>query len=209
MIASYYFAMPAKGRGTQHMRLLSQTKWDVVIIDEAHHVSESAGGESKKLYQLAKVVSDPSRAESLLLLSATPHDGKPDGFLSLIRLLDPYLVADEDRLDYKMIEPVVSRRLKTAVVRSDGSRFQERELHVLDDLKQGKTELELHAGVLEYADAITELAETEENTLRRYTLPTISPSYPFRICHPSSLAFPDRRPSVVSISASIRTRLAT
>jgi ERCC4-related helicase len=108
---------------------LRRVRWDAVVIDEAHHVAER-GSSTKALTELACVVAASS--EALLLLTGTPHDGKGESFASLIRLLDPYAVVDPDRLDPAIVRPLLVRRLKTRVVKADGSRFLRRRIAVLD-----------------------------------------------------------------------------
>ncbi|MFN7767265.1 MAG: SNF2-related protein, partial [Planctomycetaceae bacterium] len=57
-------------------RLLEAAKWDLVVFDEAQHLTASrAGGKAKKTenYKLAEALRDHCR--DLLLLSATPHQG--------------------------------------------------------------------------------------------------------------------------------------
>jgi superfamily II DNA or RNA helicase len=105
---SMYFAAPSK-RGAHIVDDLRRVRWDVVIVDEAHHLAEH-GDSGKRLAELGKVVAETS--EALLLLTATPHDGKAESFASLLRLLDPYLVVDPDALDPALVRPYVVRRLK-------------------------------------------------------------------------------------------------
>ncbi len=65
---------------------------ELVVVDEAHSaVSDSAAARSRTLrYELLKgVAADPTR--HLLLVTATPHSGKEEGFRNLIGLLDPDL----------------------------------------------------------------------------------------------------------------------
>ena len=108
---------------------LRRVRWDVAVIDEAHHVAER-GSATKALTELARVVA--ASTEALLLLTGTPHDGKGESFASLLRLLDPYAVVDPDRLDPAIVRPLIVRRLKTHVVKADGSRFLRRKITVLD-----------------------------------------------------------------------------
>lgn len=67
-------------------RILSiiNSGWDLIIIDEAHRVAGSSGEVAR--YKLGHLLSEAS--PYLLLLSATPHNGKTDPFLRLVRLLD-------------------------------------------------------------------------------------------------------------------------
>jgi superfamily II DNA or RNA helicase len=65
---------------------------DLLIIDEAHTcVSDGAGGQSRMLrHQLVTgLAKDESR--HLILVTATPHSGKEDGFRNLLFLLEPSL----------------------------------------------------------------------------------------------------------------------
>ncbi len=54
--------------------------WDLVIVDEAHRLSGSS--EEVARYKLGQGLADAS--PYLLLLSATPHQGKTDAFYRLI-----------------------------------------------------------------------------------------------------------------------------
>ena len=69
---------------------LSRTDWDLVIIDEAHKMSASFfGGELKVThrYRLGQLLGRISR--HLLLMTATPHNGKEADFQLFLALLDP------------------------------------------------------------------------------------------------------------------------
>ncbi|WP_165173323.1 helicase-related protein [Adlercreutzia sp. ZJ242] len=68
---------------------LKETSWDLVVCDEAHKMSATVfGGEVKytKRYQLGQLLGDT--AENLLLLTATPHNGKPEDFQLFMALVD-------------------------------------------------------------------------------------------------------------------------
>ena len=58
--------------------------WDLIIIDEAHRVAGSSSDVAR--YKLGYLLSEAS--PYLLLLTATPHNGKTEPFLRLVRLLD-------------------------------------------------------------------------------------------------------------------------
>jgi hypothetical protein len=109
--------------------LRRDVRWDVVVVDEAHHMAERGSGR-KLLAELGRFVAE--RCEALLLATATPHDGKDESFAPLIRLLNPYAVVDPDRLDPAIVRPLIVRRLKRQVVKADGSRLLRRQIHVLD-----------------------------------------------------------------------------
>jgi superfamily II DNA or RNA helicase len=69
---------------------------ELVIVDEAHTaVASDGGGRSRhQRYELLRDLST-DRARHLILVTATPHSGKEEGFRNLIGLLDPEL-ADLD-----------------------------------------------------------------------------------------------------------------
>lgn len=91
---------------------LDRSCWDLAIIDEAHHCFGDAGMMTHRR-KLAEVLS--RRADGLLLLTATPHDGDDAHFASLIALLDPLLVDGNGRLIGQDYRRHVVRRLKAHV----------------------------------------------------------------------------------------------
>jgi len=104
--------------------------YDVVIIDEAHHVAQRTTG-TKRLVVLARELARKSADGALLMLTATPHDGKTESFLSLLRLLDPHVELDAGRVGADAAARLVVRRLKREVRLSGGKRFLEPEIHVI------------------------------------------------------------------------------
>ena len=72
--------------------LLGAGDWDLIVFDEAHRLSRRQFGINYKRterYQLAKDLRD--KTESLILLSATPHQGMQDKFQALLELIRPEL----------------------------------------------------------------------------------------------------------------------
>ncbi|MBL1506092.1 hypothetical protein ELC70_28445, partial [Klebsiella pneumoniae] len=59
---------------------LENAWWDIIVIDEAHNVAQR--GTSSLRSKLAKLLS--GRSDTLIMLSATPHDGKAESFASLM-----------------------------------------------------------------------------------------------------------------------------
>jgi SNF2 family DNA or RNA helicase len=69
---------------------LEQTDWDLIVVDEAHKMSAHFFGyEVKKTrrYQLGELLGRVTR--HLLLMTATPHSGKPEDFQLFMALIDP------------------------------------------------------------------------------------------------------------------------
>ena len=104
--------------------LSAAPRFDLVIIDEAHHVARAYAGPGRSVVtdrsRLARLLADHSR--ELLLLSATPHNGYAESFASLVQLLGTHLAADDGRLDPEIVRPHVLRRLKGDVSRGDPPR---------------------------------------------------------------------------------------
>ncbi len=76
-------------RDEQVQNKLRQTEWDLIVVDEAHKMSATFfGGEIKytKRYQLGELFGKITR--HLVLLTATPHNGKEEDFQIFLRLLD-------------------------------------------------------------------------------------------------------------------------
>jgi superfamily II DNA or RNA helicase len=76
-------------RNEDAQALLRETEWDLVIFDEAHKLAASFfGGEIRytRRYRLAQLLGATTR--HLLLLTATPHNGKEEDFQLFLALLD-------------------------------------------------------------------------------------------------------------------------
>ncbi|KGR75216.1 DEAD/DEAH box helicase [Ureibacillus sinduriensis] len=98
--------------------------WDLVVFDEAHHLTAyKNGGKVKKTenYKLAEVMRELSR--DLILLSATPHQGDNFRFWLLTKLLNPALFHNTDDMleNRHRLNEVVFRRTKADACKADGS----------------------------------------------------------------------------------------
>lgn len=105
-------------------RLLAAPRWDLVVFDEAHHLTaHRMGGKVRKTenYKLAEALKDHSR--DLLLLSATPHQGNHFQFWMLVQLLNPTLFGSpEEMLEHRhRLNTVMYRRTKADACQPDGS----------------------------------------------------------------------------------------
>lgn len=86
------------------------------VIDEAHNVAQR--GTSSLRSKLAKLLS--GRSDTLIMLSATPHDGKAESFASLMNMLDPTAIANPKEYEYADFADknlVVRRFKKTSKIR--------------------------------------------------------------------------------------------
>ena len=139
-------------------------RWDVVVIDEAHHVADR--GSDTRLSALGRVVA--RAANALLLLSATPHDGKVTSFASLIELVDPYAVADREHLQSRLVRPLIVRRLKSQVVKAGGDRFVQPKIEPVDvEPRRLAAERHLERGIRGYARQLRMLQKRLETSGER------------------------------------------
>lgn len=135
---------------------LEEAFWDVVIIDEAHKAAKRGDSPSKTSQMAERVVHN---SESALLLSATPHDGKGEGFRSLISYIDPLLVAEDQDLDRETVEQVMIRRGKTTLYDDDGERiFPDRDVQTVS-VSMSPAEERLYGGVTEYVKEVYNRSE--------------------------------------------------
>ncbi|WP_171230680.1 DEAD/DEAH box helicase [Ruegeria sp. HKCCA4008] len=122
-------------------RLLDAPQWDLVVFDEAHHLTAyRTGGKVRKTenYKLGEALKGHSR--DLLLLSATPHQGNHFQFWMLIQLLNPTLFGSPEEMveNRHRLNTVMFRRTKADACRPDGDplfarRWVHTESFLMDD----------------------------------------------------------------------------
>jgi ERCC4-related helicase len=78
-------------RGGRHDRMLAADSWDLVIMDEAHHLNFDEATGMTLGHRLMRKLQDARQVLSLLLFTGTPHRGKHFGFLALMSLARPDL----------------------------------------------------------------------------------------------------------------------
>ena len=120
-------------RPSRVKRILEAPRWDLIVFDEAHHLTAYQSGSKvtkTQNFKLAEAMRDHSR--DMLLLSATPHQGDHFRFWMLIRLLHPTLfleVGDMIRNRYRL-NAVVFRRTQADACDSKGEPlFSRRQVH--------------------------------------------------------------------------------
>ena len=111
-----------------YQHFLEKTRWDVVVIDEAHNVAGASVPERHLAYRLARVLS--RRTDSMLLTTATPHNGKRETFGRLISLLDPSTIPDPLFREYTAedIKGFFLMRFKEDVREEAGDNLSERQV---------------------------------------------------------------------------------
>jgi SNF2 family DNA or RNA helicase len=91
-------------KSDRYITHLRKQRWDAVVIDESHNVTNTASQNNR----LARLLS--SRTDALILASATPHNGKAESFAELVRMLDPSAVSPAGELDLDQVAKLVIRR---------------------------------------------------------------------------------------------------
>ncbi len=95
---------------------LISASWDLVIIDEAHRMGGSTDQVAR--YKLGAALAEA--APYLLLLSATPHQGKTDQFHRLLQLIDRDSFPDESSVTSERVQPFVVRTEKRLAIDAEG-----------------------------------------------------------------------------------------
>ena len=138
---------------------LSASRWDAVIVDEAHHLAANHYTDDvTDRHRLARWLAEAT--DALFLLSATPHDGYDESLASLLELLEPSLVTPQERLVYSRYEKYLVRRLKRHILTPDGKEKFIPRAPVQDiPITLTESELALHTAVMSEASKLDEMAE--------------------------------------------------
>ena len=123
--------------------------WDLIIIDEAHRVAGSTGEVAR--YKLGHLLSQAS--PYLLLLSATPHNGKTEPFLRLVRLLDEEAFPNAKSIVKEQVARYLIRTEKREAIDNNGNKlFKNRITHLvtLNWDERHTMQRELYSMVTEY-----------------------------------------------------------
>jgi superfamily II DNA or RNA helicase len=113
----------------EYRHYLEQAYWDIIVIDEAHNVAER--GSNSQRSRLAKLLA--SRSDTLIMLSATPHDGKPESFASLMNMLDETAISNPKEYKHEDFNDkgLVVRRFKKDVKEQIAKEFPERQIETI------------------------------------------------------------------------------
>lgn len=153
-------------RPTRIRRILDAPKWDLVVFDEAHHLSAYRNGTRTRKtenYKLAEALKEHAR--DMVLLSATPHQGDHFRFWMLIQLLNPTLFADPEEMveERHRLNSVVFRRTKADACTPDGSPlFARRWVHT-ESFTMSETENVFYGKLREYLQDGFDLAKQRGN----------------------------------------------
>ena len=114
-------------RDVEYRTHLENATWDIIVIDEAHNVAERGGHQAQRA-RLAKLLA--GRSDTLIMLSATPHDGRSESFASLMNMLDPTAIADIHNYTKEDIRGLCIRRFKKDIKSEAHGAFQERRVSI-------------------------------------------------------------------------------
>lgn len=109
----------------EYRTYLENAYWDIIVIDEAHNVAQRGKGSSQRA-KLATLLS--GRSDTLIMLSATPHDGQARSFASLMNMLDPTAIANPDDYGPDDIKGLFIRRFKKDIQHQVHKAFKQREI---------------------------------------------------------------------------------
>jgi superfamily II DNA or RNA helicase len=110
MVVASLPTMRADSHG-RHDRLLDAPGWDMVLVDEAHHLYAEENGKKTLALQLMEKLNESGKILSCVLFTGTPHRGKDHGFWSLMGLLDK-------RFSPKRPEPLMLEALPSFLIRN-------------------------------------------------------------------------------------------
>ena len=109
----------------RHERMLNAKDWDLLIVDEAHHLNAHEEAGATLGYRFLQNLIEHDKFKSRLFFSATPHRGKDYGFFALLHLLRPDLFDPKKNPDLQQanVKEVVIRNNKQLVTDMDGNKL--------------------------------------------------------------------------------------
>lgn len=152
---------------------LTNSEWDLVIVDEAHKMAAHFfGGELKttRRYKLGELVG--SKTRHLLLMTATPHNGKEEDFQLFLALLDSDRFYGKFRDGVHKVDTsdLMRRMIKEDLLKFDGTKlFPERKAYTVN-YELSDEEAALYEKVTNYVREEMNRADKLDNGQRRGTI---------------------------------------
>ncbi len=124
MVVASFHTLRMDGRG-QKQRLLDADAFDLIVVDEAHHLNVDDKQGATLAYELVRELQDRGKVNSLIFFTGTPHRGKDHGFLGLLHLVRPDLFDPGKPIAHQwaMLREAVIRNNKQGVTDLQGNKL--------------------------------------------------------------------------------------
>jgi ERCC4-related helicase len=112
-------------RNGRHERLFASEPWDLLVVDEAHHLNADQDAGATLGYRLVDGLVRENLTRSRLFFTGTPHRGKDYGFFALLRLLRPDQFLPNMSLEEQLplLRDVIIRNNKQNVMDMEGNKI--------------------------------------------------------------------------------------
>ena len=140
---------------------LLRSRWDLVIVDEAHKMAAYSADKKTLAYKLGEALS--TMTDHYLLMTATPHKGDPENFCLFLELLDRDIYGSVKSLEEAMRRhhaPFYLRRTKEALVSfPDPETGEVKKLFTKREVRTASFELD--GDEYDFYDALTRYVEDQ------------------------------------------------
>lgn len=156
----------------RHKRLLEAPPWDLVIVDEAHHLNSDDKSGPTLGYSLVERLNQENKIRSMIFFTGTPHRGKNFGFLSLLQLLRPDLFDPKRPLQEQLagLRQVMIRNNKQNVTDLKGERLFEPPKVTSETYSYSDSEARFYAMVTEFITTGKAYASTLSSSDQRMVM---------------------------------------
>ena len=123
VVASFHTLRADRER--RHERMLETDPWDLIFVDEAHHLNFDEAAGMTLAHRLIKKLQDGEQLKSIIFFTGTPHRGKHFGFFALMSLVRPDLFDPRKPVEQqlKLLPQALIRNNKYHVTNLRGSRL--------------------------------------------------------------------------------------
>src|SRR5947209_873536 len=140
---------------------LLRSRWDLIIVDEAHKMAAYSADKKTLAYKLGEALS--GMTDHYLLMTATPHKGDPENFCLFLELLDRDIYGSVKSLEEAMRRhhaPFYLRRTKEALVTfPDPETGEVKKLFTKREVRTASFELD--GDEYDFYDALTRYVEDQ------------------------------------------------
>jgi superfamily II DNA or RNA helicase len=141
---------------------LLRSRWDLVIVDEAHKMAAYSADKKTLAYRLGESLS--RMTDHYLLMTATPHKGDPENFCLFLELLDRDIYGSVKSLEEAMRRneaPFYLRRTKEALVSFPDAEGNSHRLFTNRDVRTSSFNLD--GPEAEFYEALTHYVEDQSS----------------------------------------------